>query len=656
MSNLTFSGIRTLKARVDEDDQNKKRHPFDLQKYQQILEQISTTHQFDMDLENRLNQLDQTEQSRPTLDKSSFLNKQYAKYIEKGSDLQLSKVDCIDPEDEVCTHKQTKSLLTLIKGRPVKFTEFYKILLQEYSIEFQNAEQKLQFKENLKNKIVTVDPNIVSLNALQLSTRDKGIKGLIEEIAEETYQDINRKEKQKINNEIVDELENVKQLLEKKQVMQIKKEKELVEYEYSLQKFKSEMSNSIQQVYDILSKMMEEQYQQKLSNLNKKFSNLEHQLKSKVKLIELKGSSIQKNNSTYSQEIQRLKQRNTQLEKQVESQKVRILELEKKLSLEKDNTIQLQKKLEKINQKLIEQKEQIKEQIYQTEQNESVQPLKQQQILEQPKQQQQQQQQQPQAEQQKKTTNNSESGIKQIKVFQSVFESIFLGLDQLQIQLGINNQKWNQELLPCCLQDNLIDLLGNLMVIVINKQGFQQIYKLLLQLSYFYFKNTCSSINCQQVEELIKNQKKQQSCKYYIGIHDSKNREFILQLKALLEKKKKNQTLVAMILLLYDRDIAISIKYLSQEICNEDVQKFILDNGLLDIFVIKMIDDRNMVQLLLEIIAQGQFQNQFLLQLTKHFEILLTLLHCQDLEFCEQLSIVLQRRINREENELRFEI
>ncbi|CAD8205547.1 unnamed protein product [Paramecium pentaurelia] len=641
MSNLTFSGMRTLKARVDEEDQNKKRHPFDLQKYQQILEQISTTHQFDMDLENRLNQLDQTEQSRPTLDKSSFLNKQYAKYIEKGSDLQLSKVDCIDPEDDVCTHKQTKSLLSIIKGRPVKFTEFYKILLQEYSIEFQNAEQKLQFKENLKNKIVTIDPNIVSLNALQLCTRDKGIKGLIEEIAEETYQDINRKEKQKINNEIVDELENVKQLLEKKQVMQIKKEKELVEYEYSLQKFKSEMSNSIQQVYDILCKMMEEQYQQKLSNLNKKFNNLEHQLKSKVKLIELKGSSIQKNNSTYSQEIQRLKQRNTLLEKQVESQKVRILELEKKLSLEKDNTIQLQKKLEKINQKLLEQKEQIKEQIYHTEQNESQQTLKQQsqqQLLEQPKQQQQVLQDQP-----KKNTNNQDIQTKQIKLFQSVFEQIFFGLDQLQIQLGIDINKWNQELLPCCLQDNLIDLLGNLMQIVINKQGFSQIYKLLLQLSSFYFKNTCSSINCQQIEEFIKNQKKQQNCKYYIGIHDSKNREFILQLKALLEKKKKNNTQVAFILMFYDRDISISIKYLSQEICNEEVQKFILDNGLLDVFVIKMIDDRNMVQILLEIIAQGQFQNQFLQQLTKHFEILLTLLNSQDLEFCEQLSIVLQR-------------
>ncbi|CAD8193744.1 unnamed protein product [Paramecium pentaurelia] len=634
MSNLTFSGMRTLKARVDEEDQNKKRHPFDLQKYQHILDQISTTHQFDMDLENRFNQLDQTEQSRPTIDKSSFLNKQYAKYIEKGSDLQLSKVDCIDPEDDICTHKQTKSLLSLIKGRPIKFKEFYKILLQEYQIEFQNAEQKLQFKENLKNKIVTVDLNIVSLNALQLCTRDKGIKGLIQEIAEETYQDINRKEKQKINNEIVDELENVKSLLEKKQLMQIKKEKELVEYEYSLQKFKSEMSNSIQQVYDILSKMMEEQYQQKLSNLNKKFSNMEYQLKSKVKLIELKGSSIQKNNSTYSQEIQRLKQRNAILEKQVESQKVIILELEKKLSLEKDNTIQMQKKLEKINQKLLEQKEQIKEQINQTEQNESLQPLKQQQILEQSK---------LQVEQQKKIQNNQDNSNKQIKIFQSVFESIFLGLDQLQIQLNIDNNKWNQELLPCCLQDNLIDLLGNLMIIVINKQGFQQIYKLLLQLSYFYFKNTCSSINCQQIEELIKNQKKQQNCKYYIGIHESKNREFILQLKALLEKKKKNQTLVAFILLLYDRDISISIKYLSQEICNEDVQKFILDNGLLDVFVIKMIDDRNMVQLLLEIIAQGQFQNQFLQQLTKHFEILLTLLNCQDLEFCEQLSIVLQR-------------
>lgn len=50
----------------------------------------------------------------------------------------------------------------------------------------------------------------MSLNALQLCTRDRGIVGLIEEIAEETYTELSKKEKQKINSEIVDELENVK--------------------------------------------------------------------------------------------------------------------------------------------------------------------------------------------------------------------------------------------------------------------------------------------------------------------------------------------------------------------------------------------------------------------------------------------------------------
>lgn len=43
--------------------------------------------------------------------------------------------------------------------------------------------------------------------------------GLIEEIAEETYTELRKQEKNKINSEIVDELENVKQLLEKKSQM-----------------------------------------------------------------------------------------------------------------------------------------------------------------------------------------------------------------------------------------------------------------------------------------------------------------------------------------------------------------------------------------------------------------------------------------------------
>lgn len=49
MSNLTFSGLRTLQNRLDQEELAERKSS--IQKYKNILEKFSNTHNFDLDLE-----------------------------------------------------------------------------------------------------------------------------------------------------------------------------------------------------------------------------------------------------------------------------------------------------------------------------------------------------------------------------------------------------------------------------------------------------------------------------------------------------------------------------------------------------------------------------------------------------------------------------
>jgi hypothetical protein len=54
--------------------------------------------------------------------------------------LQLSHVNLVDPAEDVCTHKEARALINTIKGRPIKFTEFFRVLVRDYALEFDSPE------------------------------------------------------------------------------------------------------------------------------------------------------------------------------------------------------------------------------------------------------------------------------------------------------------------------------------------------------------------------------------------------------------------------------------------------------------------------------------------------------------------------------------
>lgn len=88
--------------------------------------------------------------------------------------------------------------------------------MKTYSITFESKDQRSLFQKSLSSRILTLDPDLISLNALELCTREKGLSGFIEELVDEVSHEVNRKESFRFNAEIVEELEAVKAMLSKK--------------------------------------------------------------------------------------------------------------------------------------------------------------------------------------------------------------------------------------------------------------------------------------------------------------------------------------------------------------------------------------------------------------------------------------------------------
>lgn len=101
------------------------------------------------------------------------------------------------------------------KSQPIKFYLFLNTLLKVYDLDLTKEEHYL-FENSLMMRLLTTEKDSISLNALELCTRDGGLTGLIEDILEEIQHELKRQENIKVNSAIVDELETVKTMLDKK--------------------------------------------------------------------------------------------------------------------------------------------------------------------------------------------------------------------------------------------------------------------------------------------------------------------------------------------------------------------------------------------------------------------------------------------------------
>ncbi|KAM3143252.1 hypothetical protein pb186bvf_004584 [Paramecium bursaria] len=619
MSNLTFSGIRSLQS----NDQIMPPVPMGLQKYQNILEKYSNTQEFDEELERKLLSLE-SDNRHTYAEKSSLLNRQYESYVQ-DKDIQLSNMKMVElKNDDIITNKETQQFLSTFKSNSIKFNQFFQQLLKQYNIQFDNEFQRTLFQNNLKQRLLTIDPDYISINALELSTRDKGVTGLLEEIIDIVEEECQNEKKVQLNNQIVLEFEHIKQMLDKKSIMLAQKEKDLQFKSIEIQKTKSELCQNLQQVYEILSKMMEENYNNKLQLINKKYLTLESQLKSKIKIIESKSQLINKSNNNQTSELQKLKLKSSQCEKQIESLKLKIIDLEKKITQEKEQSSQYQLKIQKLQQKVQSLKVDAKEpSISQSE--ESLKPI-----------------QEIKQEKQEQIIPISAQNQKQQKTYQQLIQQILKPFinDTANI-LQIDFSDWYGKLIPKIYESSLEDIIQNISSLIQMKQGFSQIFEFILCLSQTYHYN--QQIKTVDVESM--NQKKQKQYKHYYQLKDYKNLEFGQNLKYFIDKKKKGKSDLAFIGLIFEqKSLQYYIDILLEETLDEQTAQQLIDKGIVQTIFVRLFDESNVIEILLNILTlSNNLEVQIINQVIQYNDQLILMLQTNNNDFCEKLSIIVQR-------------
>lgn len=283
--------------------------------------------------------------------------------INNNSNFEKNELEFLD----IISDQETLEFLDRLKKKKnenfLYLSYFFNELIEECQLAFKTGEEKDLLYLILQEKITTNNQYQISLNALEIFTKENGLKYSVIEILEDIRKKMEKIQKEEIDQLVFDEINIIKEMLEKKNKELNEKEKNLINYEREI----CERENKLQEIFDNLSQnskmKLENFFKEQMSQMNKRIYLAEKNLKSKLKLIESKikekktliqESSTKKDDLKYKSKIQ-------SLEKNNEFLKLKIQELEKKIVQEKENSQLLSNKMNKITLKNTNQEKIIKD-------------------------------------------------------------------------------------------------------------------------------------------------------------------------------------------------------------------------------------------------------------------------------------------------------
>ena len=233
---------------------------------------------------------------------------------------------------------------------------FLDVLLQEFFLRNPSLASTIEdidsfrkeLRELLRSRLTTNDEEVVSLNALEVNTKKKGLYDFVFNLAMEAEGEIKAKKNVKINEAIVEELSIVTQMLDQKKEELAAYERRLREYEESLIDREERMKESIHNEYRNLLKSFDDTYKEKFNGLQKKFLVHEKNTKTKIKQYESQIKEMKSFTASLSGAEEKLKYKLSSLERSNDFLKLKSQDLEKKLMQEqeaKQSTTQKNQKL-----------------------------------------------------------------------------------------------------------------------------------------------------------------------------------------------------------------------------------------------------------------------------------------------------------------------
>ena len=234
-----------------------------------------------------------------------------------------------------------------------------------------------EFYDDLQGR-VSIDQDVVYLNALELFSRKKGLKSAIRSLMEDALSRHRAQRSLKLNDTIVSELADVKKMLDAKSEQIAQREKELKKRESLLQKQKLEAARDLESMYNRKLAEAEKKFTRETAAFQKKLNAVERNLINKVKLVSASVKSNHEKSQVNSlQTSSGLKQSVADPQTQIKQLKARISNAEKSyevLKHKQSETIEQNQKLTDENMKL--QEELAKTKAVKVRMNKELQELK----------------------------------------------------------------------------------------------------------------------------------------------------------------------------------------------------------------------------------------------------------------------------------------
>lgn len=140
------------------------------------------------------------------------------------------------------------------------------------------------FYADLQNK-VSIDQEVVSLNALELFTRRNGLERAVKTLLEECVSRHRAQRSIKLNDTIVQELSEVKKMLDLKSKQLASREAELKKREQALTREKLEAAHDLEAMYNKKVQETEKRFTKETQAFQKKLNQVERNMMNKVKMI-----------------------------------------------------------------------------------------------------------------------------------------------------------------------------------------------------------------------------------------------------------------------------------------------------------------------------------------------------------------------------------
>lgn len=178
---------------------------------------------------------------------------------------------------EIINDKETILFMKYLKNKfgddeYLDFNNFFSSLIEEYEIIFQSNDEKDLLFLLLQERIVTSNQNCVSLNAVEIFTKENPLRIKVFTILEDIRNKLQKKTSEEINELVFNEIKIINEMLDKKNKELNEKERRLNAYEDEIRARETKLKEIIENFAKTSQEKLEVFFKNQMGQINKRFS------------------------------------------------------------------------------------------------------------------------------------------------------------------------------------------------------------------------------------------------------------------------------------------------------------------------------------------------------------------------------------------------